>query len=118
MLITRLVENLVDNAVRHNAPNGWISARIEAVDGLARLTVENGGNRLDNSKVQELVQPFRRLVADRTGPGEGVGLGLSIVAAIAAAHGGRLELRARSEGGLAATVELPLAVTGIPEEAR
>ncbi len=118
VLITRLVENLVDNAVRHNAPNGWISARIEAVDGLARLTVENGGNRLDNSKVQELVQPFRRLVADRTGPGEGVGLGLSIVAAIAAAHGGRLELRARSEGGLAATVELPLAVTGIPEEAR
>ncbi len=118
MLITRLVENLVDNAVRHNEPNGWISARIEAVDGLARLTVENGGHRLDDSEVQELVQPFRRLVADRTGPGDGFGLGLSIVAAIAAAHGGRLELRARSEGGLAATVELPLAVTSIPEERR
>jgi signal transduction histidine kinase len=57
--------------------------------------------------VQELGQPFRRLAADRTDSQNGVGLGLSIVAAIAAAHGGNLQLHARAEGGLRVQIELP-----------
>ena len=63
--------------------------------------VENGGAVLDPAQVAGLGQPFRRLGADRTGPG-GAGLGLSIVAAIAEAHGGVLRLDARPEGGLRA----------------
>jgi signal transduction histidine kinase len=110
-LLTRLVENLIDNAVRHNERGGWVGATIAAADGLCKLTIENGGNRLDESKVQELAQPFRRLVADRTGDRDGFGLGLSIVAAIASAHDGRLELHAPASGGLSAVIYLPLAVT-------
>jgi signal transduction histidine kinase len=53
--------------------------------------------------------PFRRLGADRTGSEKGAGLGLSIVASIAEAHGGKLELRARADGGLRVAIELPLA---------
>jgi signal transduction histidine kinase len=64
--------------------------------------------------VRELGQPFRRLAADRTSPRKGVGLGLSIVAAIAAAHGGTLQLQARTEGGLRVVVELPHAPQPLP----
>ncbi|WP_035697192.1 ATP-binding protein, partial [Glycomyces tenuis] len=54
-----------------------------------------------------LAQPFRRLGGDRTGSENGVGLGLSIVAAIAEAHGGRLAMSARPEGGLRVSIALP-----------
>jgi signal transduction histidine kinase len=117
-LLARLVENLVDNAVRHNEPRGWISSDIEAAGGLGRLTIENGGIQLDEAKVRELAQPFRRLVADRTGTRDGFGLGLSIVAAVAAAHGGTLDLHARANGGFSATVDLPLAVIADASEQR
>jgi signal transduction histidine kinase len=57
--------------------------------------------------VAGLVEPFQRLAADRTGSDTGSGLGLSIVAAIATAHGGDVDLRARPEGGLRVAVTLP-----------
>jgi signal transduction histidine kinase len=72
--------------------------------------VETGGPLLDESRVQQLAQPFRRLGADRTGSENGTGLGLSIVAAIAAAHGGALHLHARPQGGLRVHIVLPQAV--------
>ena len=108
-LLARMAGNLIDNAIRHNEPHGWIRVETSAVDGAARLIVENGGQRLDEKVVRELAQPFRRLSAERTGSENGVGLGLSIVAAIAAAHNGSLHLRARAEGGLHVLVELPRA---------
>jgi signal transduction histidine kinase len=117
-LLARLVENLVDNAVRHNEARGWLSAAIEGCGGIGRLTIENGGIELDEAKVRDLAQPFRRVVADRTGSRDGFGLGLSIVAAIAAAHGGKLNLHARASGGLSASVELPLAITADESEQR
>jgi signal transduction histidine kinase len=108
-LLSRMVENLVDNAVCHNTAGGWITITTGAADGRARLVVENGGNDLDQQQVAELTQPFRRLEADRIGTDQGSGLGLSIVAAIAEAHGGTLELQARPGGGLRVCVELPAA---------
>ena len=106
-LLARLVENLVDNAVRHNEPGGWVRVETGADGAGARLVVETGGRRLDAGAVADLGQPFRRLGAERTGSENGTGLGLSIVAAVAAAHGGALRLRARPEGGLRADVALP-----------
>jgi signal transduction histidine kinase len=108
-LLTRLVENVIDNAVCHNTPGGWITITTRAAGGRARLVVENGGQVLDQRQVAELSQPFRRLEADRIGTDKGSGLGLSIVAAIAEAHGGTLDLRARPGGGLRVCVELPAA---------
>ena len=106
-LLTRLVENLVDNAVRHNEPGGWVRVETGADGAGARLVVETSGRRLDEGAVADLGQPFRRLGAERTGSENGTGLGLSIVAAVAAAHGGVLRVRARPEGGLRADVALP-----------
>ena len=108
-LLSRLVENVIDNAVCHNTPGGWIAITTRARGGRARLVVENGGEALDQQQVAELSQPFRRLEADRIGTDQGSGLGLSIVAAIAEAHGGTLDLRARPGGGLRVCVDLPAA---------
>jgi signal transduction histidine kinase len=112
-LLCRMVENVIDNAVCHNQAGGWIRVTTEADGRRARLVVENGGQVLDQREVTELSQPFRRLGADRIGSDQGAGLGLSIVAAIAEAHGGALDLRARTEGGLRVSVDLP-APTGAP----
>jgi signal transduction histidine kinase len=113
-LICRMVDNVMDNAVTHNARGGWIKVRTEANGPTAWLVVETGGDVLDQQQVQQLAQPFRRLGADRTGSGHGAGLGLSIVAAIAEAHGGTLDLYARPEGGLRVSIGLPLARTAVP----
>src|SRR6266536_2061821 len=116
-LISRMVENVIDNAVCHNTDGGWIRITSGTADGRASVVVENGGPVLEQDQVRELSQPFRRIGADRTGSDSGSGLGLSIVAAIAEAHGGSLDLQARPEGGLRVSIQLP-AVAGVPAGAR
>jgi signal transduction histidine kinase len=111
-LLCRMVDNVLDNAIGHNRDGGWISVTTEADGHLACLEVESGGDVLDQDQVSQLAQPFRRLGADRTGSDRGSGLGLSIVEAIATAHGGTLDLRARPEGGLRVAIALPLAPSG------
>jgi signal transduction histidine kinase len=106
-LLSRMVENVIDNAVCHNAEGGWVAITSEADAGRARLIVENGGEVLDQQQVSELSQPFRRIGADRIGSDKGSGLGLSIVAAIAEAHDGKLDLQARPGGGMRVSIELP-----------
>lgn len=122
-LLARMVANLVDNAIHHNKRGGWMRVCTACADdhtttptgttaataaaATATLVVESGGPHLQQSAVDQLAQPFRRLGAERTGSERGVGLGLSIVAAIASAHGGELQLHARPEGGLRAQVDLP-----------
>jgi signal transduction histidine kinase len=108
-LVTRMIDNVIDNAIVHNEPGGWISVLVQADDAAASIVVENGGAQLDQEQVAELGQPFLRLGADRTGSDRGSGLGLSIVAAIVAAHGGSLDLRALTGGGLRVVITLPLA---------
>ena len=108
-LLGRMVDNVLDNAIGHNRNGGWIRVTTTADGALARLVVENGGEVLDPAQAADLGQPFRRLGADRTGSDRGAGLGLSIVAAVAEAHGGTLSLTARAEGGLQVSISLPLA---------
>jgi signal transduction histidine kinase len=109
VMLRRMVDNVIDNAIVHNAPSGWIAISTWTGLGTGRIVVENGGPLLDQREVSQLAQPFRRLGADRVGSDHGSGLGLSIVAAIATAHGGSLELLARPEGGLQVVITLPLA---------
>ena len=109
-LLSRMVENVIDNAISHNQPGGWVSITTGVENQLARLVVENGGPILDPDEVKELTQPFRRIGAERTGQDKGAGLGLAIVASIAEVHDGTLDLQARSDGGLRVAITLPLAV--------
>ncbi len=114
VLLAQMTANLIDNAVRHNHPGGWIRAQVSRDGPIVWLLVENGGPVLDSGKVATLAQPFRRLGGDRTGSAAGTGLGLSIAEAIAAAHGGTLHLHARPEGGLQAVIDLPAAGSAGP----
>jgi signal transduction histidine kinase len=106
-LIRRMVDNVLDNAIIHNDAGGWIQVSAASREAVACLVVDNGGGVLDPGLVRELAQPFRGLGPDRTRSGRGSGLGLSIVAAIVAAHHGTLELLARPEGGLRVRIGLP-----------
>ncbi len=111
-LLGRMVQNVIDNAVGHNIDGGWIRVAAGTAGPAAQLTVESGGQLLDQRHVAQLGQPFRRLGADRTGSDGGTGLGLSIVAAIAAAHGGTVDLHARAGGGLRVRIGLPRCYPG------
>jgi signal transduction histidine kinase len=104
VLLERLVSNLVDNAVRHNKPGGELWIRTGASGhGRAFVEVENEGPVIPDDTVAGLFEPFRRL-EERTGPGSGIGL--SIVAAVASAHGGTVDAHARPGGGLRVRVEI------------
>ena len=105
-LLDRLVANLVDNAVRHNLDGGWIEVGTERDGGRVRVSVANGGPVVPADQVESLFEPFRRL-GGRTASERGAGLGLSIVRAVAAAHGGSAHAEARQDGGLIVTVTLP-----------
>jgi signal transduction histidine kinase len=109
-LLSRMVQNVIDNAVGHNQPGGWIRAATAIEDKRALLVVENGGPLLDPDEVRQLAQPFRRIGAERTGSDDGSGLGLAIVSSIIEAHRGTLDLEALAVGGLRVTITLPLAV--------
>ena len=108
-LTERLAANLVDNAIRHNAPRGWITVATQASHGHAILTVANSGPAIPPGDVTRLFQPFHRLTAAANGQAgdRGLGLGLSIVAAIAAAHGAALTARPQPGGGLTVQVSFP-----------
>ncbi len=109
-LLSRMVENVIDNAINHNQPGGWVRVTTAVEDKRAQLVVENGGPSLDSDQVKQLAQPFRRIGAERTGSDKGVGLGLAIVSSIAEVHGGTLDLEALRDGGLRVAITLPLAV--------
>jgi signal transduction histidine kinase len=105
LLVQQLVTNLIDNAVRHNILGGHVQVTTGTSGGRAVLSVASSGPVIPAAEVGRLFQPVQRL-----GPrparrdGHGHGLGLSIVRAIATAHGATIEARARPEGGLVVDV--------------
>jgi len=111
VLVERLITNLIDNAVRHNDPGGWVQVATGTRNGMAFIDVANGGPLIPAELVPSLFEPFQRLtdraLADRAGSPDGTGLGLSIVRSVALAHRGHATARARPAGGLEVTVSLP-----------
>jgi signal transduction histidine kinase len=106
-LVERLVANLVDNGLAYNADPGRLDIMTECRGDAALLSVTNAGPVVEAGAVGRLTQPFERLAAERSGRGDGSGLGLSIVQAIVNAHGGSLTIRPRPRGGLTVEVTFP-----------
>jgi signal transduction histidine kinase len=109
-LLDRLAGNLIENAVRYNHLHGRVWVRTGGNESHAWLVVKNTGFEVDATDVPGLFEPFRRGGRERTG-GRGSGLGLSIVRAVAEAHGGTATAVALPDGGLEVTVTLPAAAT-------
>ena len=106
LLAERLIANLVDNAVQYNIAAGdiWISTHTTTTSS-SQLTVANTGPVISPADADRIFQPFQRL-SERTSH-DGFGLGLAIVASIAAIHGGTATARPRDDGGLSVTVTIP-----------
>ena len=113
-LAERLAVNLVSNAISHNVPGGWIEIATGVRGGRATLSVANAGPVVPPTEVSRLFEPFQRLDSSRTAGHDGLGLGLSIVRAIAEIHDGQISAHALSGGGLDIQVRFPEIPSGLP----
>lgn len=105
VLIERMVRNIITNALVHNIPNGRIEVELAETAGEVLLSVANTGPQIDAEALQHLTEPFYR--SDGAAKAPGSGLGLTIAASIAEAHGAKMRLAARTEGGMSLTVSFP-----------
>lgn len=101
--LTQAVMQLAENAARHTAPGDTIALGSTVIDGEVRLWVRDSGPGIALDDQSRVFERFRRGEHSR----QGSGLGLSIVLAIAEAHGGRVELRSRPGVGAIFTLVLP-----------
>ncbi len=106
VLLQRMIANLIENAVRHNAPGGWIGLRTIQQADSAVFEIANTGPSVLAEQIPTLFEPFAR-AKERLNHADGVGLGLSIANAIARAHNATITARPRPGGGLEISVTLP-----------
>jgi signal transduction histidine kinase len=111
-LVERLVANLLNNAVQHNVDGGHIELATDTRDGRAVLTIANTGPKIPAGELDRIFQPFQRLGTTRTTGTNGLGLGLSIVQAIADAHDATVSTTAPDDGGLHVQISFPAAASG------
>ena len=109
VLIERLLDNLLANAVRHNDSSGWIAITAGTKARRAVISIENTGTPIPADELARLFEPFEQI--HPPGPHAGLGLGLAVVKAIADAHGAHITAHARPGGGLRLEVGFPLATT-------
>jgi K+-sensing histidine kinase KdpD len=110
-LAERLISNLIDNAVRHNHRRGRIDVRTLTKANRSVVSVANSGPIVLADEIERLFQPFQRLGTTLTDDCDGIGLGLSIVKAVAAAHDATLTVQPQPNGGLQIEVAFPQPVT-------
>lgn len=108
-LLERLAANLVSNAIQHNLVNGRIEVATRTESGHALLLVTNTGPPITADELARLRQPFERGGSNSRSPSDGVGLGLMIVEAIAAAHRAPVNVHPRAGGGVEIDVDFPAA---------
>jgi signal transduction histidine kinase len=104
--LTRAIENLVVNAIRHGGSGGWVGVRVRRDGERVAITVEDRGPGIDATDAAQVFEPFYR--GRGSDDVNGTGLGLTIVREIAAAHGGSVTLE-RRDSGAAFTIQLPAA---------
>jgi signal transduction histidine kinase len=102
-----VLENLVENALRHGGPE--VRVTVTAASDGVRIVVEDNGPGIPDVERTEVVRPFRR---GSTAAGAGSGLGLALVREYAASVGGRLSIAGSGLGGARLTVTLPAAMPG------
>jgi signal transduction histidine kinase len=108
-LLERLVSNLIQNALRYNVPQGQVDVMVTASSSVPSLKITNSGPVIPAREVDRLLEPFQRISASRDASAEGLGLGLSIVAAIAKAHQATFNVMPGEHGGLCIEILFPSA---------
>ena len=103
--MSRMIRNLVDNAVRH--AKSLIVIEVSSRDSTAILSLSDDGPGIAPAERTRVFERFVRLDSDRSRSGGGAGLGLAIVAEVVAAHGGTVTIDDRPGGGTKVIVALP-----------
>src|SRR2546423_2475056 len=88
--ISLIVQNLLENAIKYNQPDGGICIYARAIDGEAEAIVKNNGESIPPDRAPHIFERFYRARKDARIPGQG--LGLAVASELAKAHGGGLEL--------------------------
>jgi signal transduction histidine kinase len=103
--LRRALRNLIENAVRYGQR---AEVSLQIAEGFAEINVDDQGPGIPEDSFAHVMKPFVRLEESRSVETGGHGLGLTIARAIAERHDGELKLQNRDEGGLRATLRLPL----------
>jgi len=109
--LTRIVVNLLDNAVKYGPPGQEVSVEVRRLDGAARLSVQDQGPGIPPADRPRVWKPYRRLERDVKARLPGTGIGLSVVAELTRMHDGRVWVENAPAGGARFVVELPLAAS-------
>jgi signal transduction histidine kinase len=107
ILVERLVRNLIANGIVHNLPGGRLEVGVSTTNGEVQMWLANTGIEVDSDTLDRLTEPFYRGEGGTRVPGSG--LGLTIAASIADAHGAELRLASRPGGGMTAKLSFPAA---------
>ncbi len=108
-LLSRAIENLVDNALRYTPAGGTVTASIDRVGSGCRFSVTDTGRGIPADQLDHLFTPLYRAEDSRNRRTGGAGLGLTIARRVLTAHGGSLTAGNAGEGGAIFTGTLPLA---------
>ena len=103
-LITRCINNLLDNSVKYAQK---ISLNLEKKNSIILISIEDDGPGVDKSEFQNIIKPFYKIDKSRSDSKSSVGLGLSISSDIIKSHGGDIKFDKSKMGGLKVTISLP-----------
>jgi two-component system OmpR family sensor kinase len=106
--LRQVVANLLTNARVHTPAGTPVTVRVAVEDGTARIVVADEGEGMAPEVATRVFERFYRADSSRSRDRGGSGLGLSIVAAVAEAHGGRAGVESAPGAGTRVTVELPV----------
>jgi heavy metal sensor kinase len=110
--LREVIDNLVDNALRHTPPGSTVAVSVRREGGHARVSVHDSGPGLSPEEQAHVFDRFYRADGSRARHSGGMGLGLSIAKAIVEAHRGQLSVRSVPGEGCSFLVELPMAEAG------
>ena len=113
MRLRQAVGNLVRNAVVHTPAGTPIEVEVAGQGDRAVIDVIDHGAGIPSGQLERIFERFHRADPERSGDQGGSGLGLSIAAAIVAAHHGRVSVRQTAGGGATFRVELPRTETAM-----
>jgi len=106
------IDALIENAVKHTAPDQAITVSVHRDDGMAVISIADAGTGIDPPDLDRIFDRFSRADAGRSRDGGGFGLGLAIVKTVVEAHGGRVAVRSERGRGSVFEVLMPLAPNG------
>ncbi len=112
-LLAQAVVNLLENAQRHTPPETLVRLTLAASDGVAFVAVADTGPGVPARSLGDITRRFARVESSRSTAG--YGLGLNLVSAVTALHGGTLVLK-NAEPGFCASIELPRTAAHAPEQ--